>query len=95
MKTLSLLSNSSANASFRASRTVYSFPAGVAYVLVLVLGEIDIEAAGGKRDRTAGESGRCERIREPGRSSLEAPMVTYATPPPSSFSAEKSDREDV
>ena len=35
MKTLSFCSSSSARASFRASRTVYSFPAACAYALLL------------------------------------------------------------
>jgi hypothetical protein len=50
MKTFSLASSSSANASFRASLTVYSLvPAGVAYVRIR--GAEGIEAAGKKDGR--------------------------------------------
>jgi hypothetical protein len=73
--TFSLLSNSSANASFKASRTVYSFPAGVAYVRIL--GSVGTEAAGRKDERTEGESGRFVRTREAGRKSLEATIMNY------------------
>ena len=69
MKTLSLLSSSSANASFRASLTVYSFdPAGVAYVRIR--GEEE-EAAGRKED-LRGTTPRCDNRREAGLRSREA-----------------------